>query len=154
MAILDVYLEIMEARFGQGLRVSRDLDPTAAEVQVPALLLQPLVENAIRHGEPERKRPMEISIRASRQRDCLRLEVADNGPGLSSDPGMPEGVGLRSIRDRLAQLYGEKARLILENLSPRGLLAAIELPLETGMEMPAGSKISAVRNAPAAEAVP
>ena len=139
MDILGVYLEIMEARFGQRLRVTRHMDARAAEVPVPALLLQPLVENAIRHGAPEPNQQVEISVRAGCDGGHLRLEVSDNGPGLSGTEATSDGVGLRSIRDRLAELYGDRARLKLENLTPRGLLVTVELPLAAaGRERPAG----------------
>jgi signal transduction histidine kinase len=137
MDILAVYLEIMEARFGQRLCVTRHMDAGVAEAQVPALLLQPLVENAIRHGAPEPDRQLEILVRAVGDSDHLRLEVRDNGPGLPANDAMPDGVGLRSIRDRLAALYGDGARLRLENLAPRGLLVTVELPLyAAGRERP------------------
>lgn len=137
MEILGVYVEIMEARFGQRLSVTRHMDAGIAEAQVPALLLQPLVENAIRHGAPEPDRQLEILVRAVGDSDHLRLEVSDNGPGLPANDAMPEGVGLRSIRDRLAVLYGDGARLRLENLAPRGLLVTVELPLHAaGRERP------------------
>jgi LytS/YehU family sensor histidine kinase len=127
--LLEVYLEIMEARFGQRLRVTRDINPEVAEVPVPTLILQPLVENAIRHGAPEPGRQVEISVHASRKRGNLCLEVIDNGPGLSGDEAVSGGVGLRSIRERLAELHGDGARLVLANVTPRGLSVTIELPL-------------------------
>jgi len=126
----------MEARFGSRLRVTRELDAALADVPVPALLLQPLVENAIRHGEPDPDRPIEISVRAQRRGDQVRLEVADNGPGLTDDASGSNGVGLKSVRDRLAQLYGADAHLRLENRSPRGLLVIIELPMPEGGAAP------------------
>jgi two-component system LytT family sensor kinase len=131
MEILEVYLDIMEARFGPRLHVAREMDPEVAEVQVPALLLQPLVENAIRYGAPEPNQVVEISVRAGRAGDCLRLEVSDNGPGMTGSESASDGMGLRSIRDRLAVLYGDAARLRLENLVPRGLRATIDLPMGT-----------------------
>lgn len=138
MDILAVYLEIMEARFGQRLCVTRHMDDGVDEAQVPALLLQPLVENAIRHGAPEPDRQLEILVRAVRDGDHLRLEVCDNGPGLPVSDAMPDGLGLRSIRDRLAALYGDDAQLRLENLAPRGLRVTVELPLcAAGRERPA-----------------
>jgi signal transduction histidine kinase len=132
MEILEVYIEIMEARFGQRLRVTRHMDAEVAETPVPALLLQPLVENAIRHGAPEPDQQLEISVRAVSDGDQLRLEVSDNGPGLGGNEATPDGVGLRSIRDRLAALYGDGARLRLQNLPPRGFLVTVEMPLLAG----------------------
>jgi two-component system LytT family sensor kinase len=131
MEMLEVYLDIMEARFGPRLHVTREMDQEVAEVQVPALLLQPLVENAIRYGAPESHQVVEVSVRAGREGDCLRLEVSDNGPGMAGSESASDGMGLRSIRDRLAVLYGDAARLRLENLVPRGLRATIELPIGT-----------------------
>ena len=129
MEILGVYIEIMEARFGKRLRITRHMDAEVAEAPVPALLLQPLVENAIRHGSPEPNQQLEIAVRAVRDGDRISLEVSDNGPGLAGTDAAPDGMGLRSIRDRLAALYGDGARLKLENLAARGLLVTVYLPL-------------------------
>jgi signal transduction histidine kinase len=129
LQILEVYLEIMEARLGPRLHIAREVDPAMAGVPVPALILQPLVENAIRHGEPEAGRAVEIGLQALRRGDSLRLVVADNGPGLPGGELASQGVGLSSVRDRLTQLYGAAARITLENGTPRGLRVVIELPV-------------------------
>lgn len=154
MEILEAYLDIMEARFGQRLRVTREMDPEVTAALVPTLILQPLVENAIRHGEPEPNRPVEISVRAVRRGNRLRLEVADRGPGLAPVSPGSEGVGLRSVRDRLTELYGSEAGLNLENLSPRGLRVIIELPLGPLAGKPPGAAVNDAANAYTLEAVP
>jgi signal transduction histidine kinase len=130
MEILGIYLEIMEARFGARLRFTREMDPGLSEAPVPVLLLQPLVENAIRHGEPDPENEVVILVRAERKGKNLLLTVVDNGPGINSSGSCTEGTGLRTIRDRLAQLYGADARLEFGNSSPQGLLVSIELPME------------------------
>ncbi len=132
LEILDVYLEIMRARFGSRLAVELDVDPTLEEWPVPALLLQPLVENAIRHGEPEIGEPVEITVRAVRDGGRLLLEVVDNGPGLPGGDVAVEGVGLGLVRNRLAQLYGTTSGLCLENRPEGGLRVRIELPGDDG----------------------
>ncbi len=151
MEILEVYLEIMEARFGSRLRVTREMDQEVLEVPVPALLLQPLVENAIRHGAPDPHEVVEISVRARRAGDCLRLEVSDNGPGMAGDEAASDGVGLRSIRDRLAVIHGDAARLRLENLSPRGLRATIEVPMSAAEMTPTSEAAASTAGAGALE---
>jgi two-component system, LytTR family, sensor kinase len=152
MDILGVYLEIMEARFGQRLRVARHMDAETAEVPVPALLLQPLVENAIRHGALEPDQTLEVSVRAVPEGGHLRLEVSDNGPGLTRNEAASDGLGLRSIRDRLAELYGDRARLRLENLAPRGLLVTVELPLAAAGREPLARGAASTAGSRGAEA--
>jgi len=100
------------------------------DAQVPTLILQPLVENAIRHGIASRSEPGRIEIHARRERDLLRLEVRDDGPGLAPPQPGPckEGVGLANTRARLEQLYGPGQRLELTNGQSHGLTAAVTIP--------------------------
>ncbi len=130
LELLDHYVAIQEARFGDRLRVTFRVDPGAASAVVPTLLLQPLVENAIRHGVVPNGSVAEISIAAVREGDRLHLEVRDNGPGLngSSSGG---GLGLANTRARLQELFGPSHRFELTNAPPpaaRGALAVIDIP--------------------------
>jgi LytS/YehU family sensor histidine kinase len=94
------------------------------------MLIQPLVENAIKHGIESNIDGGEIIIRVENEKDRIRVEVSDTGPGLhvNSDPG----VGIENIKDRLESLYAGQARLILEENEPSGLKAIIEVPDESG----------------------
>jgi len=100
------YLAIEQTRFGHRLAVEIEAAPEVLAANVPNLILQPLVENAIRHGLQPHARPGRIRLLARRQADELTLEVQDNGDGLTS-PAPPEGVGLSNTRARLRSLYGE-----------------------------------------------
>jgi signal transduction histidine kinase len=130
LELLDHYVAIQEARFGDRLRVTFRVDPRAAAAVVPTLLLQPLVENAIRHGVVPKGNVAEISIAAVREGDRLHLEVRDNGPGLNGSTG-GGGLGLANTRARLQELYGPSHRFALTNAPPPGAggaLAVIDIP--------------------------
>jgi two-component system, LytTR family, sensor kinase len=128
LELLDHYVAIQEARFGDRLRVTFRVDPLAASAAVPTLLLQPLVENAIRHGVVPNGDVAEISIAAVRERDRLHLEVRDNGPGPGGNSGVG-GLGLANTRARLQELYGPSHRFELTNApAPGGALAVIDIP--------------------------
>lgn len=128
LELLDHYVAIQEARFGDRLRVTFRVDPRAASAVVPTLLLQPLVENAIRHGVVPNGDVAEIAIAAVREGDRLHLEVRDNGPGLNGSPGSA-GLGLANTRARLRELYGPNHRFELTNApAPGGALAVIDIP--------------------------
>jgi two-component system, LytTR family, sensor kinase len=126
------YLEIEQIRFEDRLRVEYDVDPATLEAHVPNLILQPLVENAIRHGLRDRTEGGELSISARREDSSLMLAVADNGCGLpgGSIPEDREGVGLSNTRARLRRLYGDRQSFHLSSPSGGGLTALIEIPWE------------------------
>jgi signal transduction histidine kinase len=126
---LDLYLDIERTRFSDRLGVDIDIAPAAREAWVPAFILQPLVENAIRHGiatVPERGR---VRIGANARADRLVIEIADTGPGIAETAAHSGGVGLRNTRARLAQLYGSSAGLGLERGATGGTLVTLWLPL-------------------------
>jgi two-component system LytT family sensor kinase len=108
---IEPYLEIEKARLGARLTIHMDIDPRVMDARVPNMLLQPLVENAIRHGIAPRVEPGRIEIHAQRQNGRLRLDVTDDGPGAPS-PVAP-GIGLTNTRARLEMLYGAAQRLEL-----------------------------------------
>ncbi|HEV2671052.1 MAG TPA: histidine kinase [Gemmatimonadales bacterium] len=134
LELLDHYVAIQEARFGDRLRVTFRVDPRAASAVVPTLLLQPLVENAIRHGAVPHGGVAEVEIAATRAGDQLHLEVRDNGPGLAGDAGLTNGggggLGLTNTRARLSELYGPSHRFDLVNAPApgTGAVATIEIP--------------------------
>jgi two-component system LytT family sensor kinase len=127
MDFLDRYLEIQKMRFRDRLTVKLELDPETLDAMVPNLILQPLVENAIRHGIEPRSAPGEVVIRASRAGDRLELQVSDDGPGMPAN-GAGQGVGLANTRARLQQLYGAAHQLTFSNGPAGGLVIVLSLP--------------------------
>jgi two-component system LytT family sensor kinase len=122
------YLEIEQTRFGDRLTVRMDIEPDALEAQVPNLVLQPLVENAIRHGiEPHSRRGL-IELRAWRAKGMLQLEVQDNGSGLPEGEALEEGIGLSNTRARLRQLYGNAHDFQFSNAAGGGLVVSVTIP--------------------------
>jgi two-component system, LytTR family, sensor kinase len=129
-AILDRYLDIQRATLQERLRVAMHIDDNTRDLRVPSLLLQPLVENAIRHAIEPRAAGGLVDVRARRDGDRLVLIVADDGPGLRSS-GQRETrarVGLTNTRARLAGLYGTAWRLELRDRSEGGCEVLVELP--------------------------
>jgi sensor histidine kinase YesM len=133
LGFLQRYLEIEQARFGDRLRVDFVVPAEVEDAYVPALLLQPIVENAIRHGIERREEAGHISLRARQRGQTLELVVSDNGPGLppGQDTFPREGIGLANTRSRLRHLYGECQSLQLSRAEPEGLEVRMTLPLRT-----------------------
>jgi len=129
LAFLEKYLEIERIRFRSRLQVEMDIDPAVLDTPVPSLILQPLVENAIRHGIEPHERPGRIVLRAQRHDGELVLTVADNGAGLPPGGFAAEGIGLANTRARLAELYGRRHGFELANQSGGGLSVRLTLPL-------------------------
>jgi two-component system, LytTR family, sensor kinase len=131
LAFLDGYLEIEQTRFSERLQVTKQIEAGTETALVPFLLLQPLVENAIRHGiEPREERGC-LAITARRQEDRLELRVRDDGPGLANKNDKPQGIGLSNTRSRLQALYGDQFTFELRDLVEGGLEARISLPFRT-----------------------
>jgi hypothetical protein len=135
LELLGYYVEIQRLRFQDRLTVSVDVDPRARQAYVPNLLLQPLVENAIRHGIGPRAAGGVVQVHASCTAERLRLRVADDGVGATltrqTDPSAREGIGLGNTRERLRYLYGELQRMTITTAPGRGFSVDIELPLRT-----------------------
>jgi two-component system LytT family sensor kinase len=126
--LLDRYLEIMQVRF-PGLNVLRLLDDRALDKMVPSMILQPLVENAIRHGVEKMTEPGRVEIEALLEGETLALRVRDDGPGEEQRPDGPSvGVGLRNTRARLEQLYGAAGRFSLTRNEEGLTVAEVRLP--------------------------
>jgi two-component system LytT family sensor kinase len=126
--LLDRYLDIMQVRF-PGLNVLRILDDEALDVMVPSMILQPLVENAIRHGVEKMTEPGRIEIEALLHGDTLVLRVSDNGPGENDVPDAESGgVGLRNTRARVEQLYGAAGQFSLSRNAEELTVAEVRLP--------------------------
>ncbi|NIR44315.1 MAG: hypothetical protein GWN99_00135 [Gemmatimonadetes bacterium] len=127
---LESYLAIEEKRFRDRLNVSYDIDPETLDCAVPFLLLQPLVENALRHGIAPRTGPGHVAISARREDGRLSLSVRDDGPGLApgSERPVEGGVGLSNTEARLQKLYGADHSLVFERPEAGGLEVRIEIP--------------------------
>jgi two-component system, LytTR family, sensor kinase len=128
------YLEIQEIRFQDRLKVSLDIDPESLDARVPNLILQPLVENAIRHGVAEQEANGHIEIRASRQKGWLQLRVRDSGSGMPAVPPeqFKQGIGLRNTRARLEQHFGAAHRFEMVNSDSGGLEVRVSIPFREG----------------------
>lgn len=129
ISMLERYLDIERIRFGDRLSFAVHLPPELHGALVPTLLLQPLVENALRHGLGQVARPGRVDISANARDGKLCLTVADNGVGLP--PGRParDGIGLSNTRARLQHLHGDRHQLRLENRPEGGVQVIVELPL-------------------------
>ena len=126
LEFLERYLEIEQTRFGDRLQVRLEIAPETLDARVPNLILQPLVENAIRHGIAVRAAAGLIEVRATQLNGELQLQVCDDGPGLPAQ--LKEGVGLANTRARLQQMYGTAQRFELRNGSADGLTVSLTLP--------------------------
>jgi sensor histidine kinase YesM len=136
IALLDRYLEIQQTRFGDRLRIEKDIDGAALGGLVPTLILQPLVENAIRHGIEPESGPGQISVRAERKENQLFLRVHNNGGDEPRHPKRPSGIGLANTQARLTELYGDAARFRLNSKSGEGFAVEIEIPFRSGAGKP------------------
>lgn len=149
LAFIERYLEIERQRFPDRLRVTVECPADTADALVPSLVLQPLVENAIKHGVSRRAGPGSVTVTARRAGEDLVLEVRDDGAGPLDDDvvtpasGIPissAGIGLRNTADRLARLYGARGRLELLNPTAGGAIARVTLPFRPA---PAASEAAA-----------
>jgi len=132
--LLQLYLAIEQIRFGSRLTVKMDVASDTLDAQVPNLILQPLVENAIRHGIEPRARPGLIELQARRQDSALALVVSDDGAGLGENGAIKEGIGLSNTRARLRELYGPDHRCELVRGQQGGVRVEISIPFRQGNE--------------------
>jgi len=126
LEMLENYLQILKIRFGERLRWTMDVEGAARSRSFPPMLLQPLVENAVRHGIEPKIGGGEIIIRTTLGEEVFRIEVSDTGAGLLNKDSA--GTGLANVRARLATLFGERGRLMLEGNDNGGVTAILELP--------------------------
>jgi sensor histidine kinase YesM len=131
LALVKSYIAIMEERFGDDLQVEFVVDPHVVRALVPQLILQPLVENAMRHARHPLIPTLVLCIAATQENSELLLRVQDNGPGMAVDASdhMVKGIGLSNTEQRLRSLYGTRQQMLLENAN--GLRVTIRLPLHT-----------------------
>ena len=128
-ALARAYLEVLQVRMGGRLTFDIELPAALAGRAMPPMMLISLVENAIKHGLEPMETGGNVRISAAETGERLCIEVENDGAGL--DPLARGGTGLLNIRERLAALYGDAARLVVEERKPRGVIARIELPLQT-----------------------
>jgi signal transduction histidine kinase len=125
------YLEIEQTRFEDKLSVTFNIQPGLESVRLPSLILQPILENAIKYAISPRKEGGRIELSAWREDGALRIAIEDDGPGLpTANASGRQGVGLANIRERLELIYGQRAGLIARNKQPNGCHVEIFLPLE------------------------
>jgi two-component system, LytTR family, sensor kinase len=127
LEFLDAYLEIQAARFGQRLVTEKQIDSDVASLLVPRMLLQPLVENSIRHGMRDGDRTLCVRIEAERLHTSLRIRIVDNGGGLPTKK-LQEGVGLQNTRERLSQLYGVNQQMQIAAPLKGGFEVTLTIP--------------------------
>jgi two-component sensor histidine kinase len=128
------YLEIEKCRFGDRLHVEITVAPEAARAVVPALILQPLVENAVRHAIAVREESGSVAITASRLDGWLLLGVNDDGPGLAAASGSGSGVGLANVKNRLQHHYGDTSAMTFSRNAMGGLGVMIRVPFREAVE--------------------
>lgn len=135
LEFLELYLDIQQMRFPDRLRVEMRIAPETLDAMVPNLILQPLVENAIRHGVSLRATAGMVGVSAAREDGLLQIKVYDDGPGLRpSAHKSAGGIGLSNTRARLAQLYGAEHRFTAENRDGGGFEAALSIPFKRANE--------------------
>ena len=128
LATVDAYLELESVRFEERLRIRRDIDPAARSALVPPMLVQGLVENALKHGISSLPSGGDLTLRIARAGDLLLIDVLNPGT-LSSQSG--NGIGLANARERLRLLYGPRAELTLTEDQPGSVHAGVVLPFES-----------------------
>jgi two-component system LytT family sensor kinase len=134
---IDEYLDIEVIRFGPKLRVRKEINPDTLDIVVPSMLLQPIVENSIKHGFARKVGPGVITIRSRRENGRAIIEVEDDGMGFMLerlDQPMSSGIGLANVRERLAVIYGDQYQFQLTSEPGHGTSARIEIPELTAVQ--------------------
>jgi len=129
LSLAERYLDIEQIRLGERLQTRIDVEPSTRDALVPMFILQPIVENAVRHAIAPRTAPGTIDISARREGDELQIEIADDGGGFAANA--VEGIGLTNTRARLAHLYGNRQRLEITRSAVGGASVRLVLPFRT-----------------------
>jgi sensor histidine kinase YesM len=127
--VVKSYLDLSSMRMGERLRYRIDLPEALHSVPIPPLLIQPLVENAVKHGLEKSTQGGEVTVTAVRTDGRIRVQVADSGVGIRETAG-GSGIGLENVRRRLSLLYGDAGSLVIEENRPSGVKATIEIPIQ------------------------
>jgi two-component system LytT family sensor kinase len=134
LSFTDDYLDIEVVRFGvEKLRVEKEIDPRTLEVMVPSILLQPLIENSIKHGLEPRLKGGTVTLRSRLDGNRVLIEVADDGVGMTNRPVSTlrragAGIGMKNVQERLEVLYGNQAKFTIVSNPGRGTSVSIEIP--------------------------
>jgi two-component system LytT family sensor kinase len=131
LAAIDEYLDIESVRFGSRLEIVKDVAPESLDVVVPSMILQPLVENSLKHGLANKVGDGQLVLRSHLERGHAVVEVIDNGLGRPAGPdrdGQSPGIGLKNVQERLRVIYGTNYRLQLEDVPGGGTRARMEIP--------------------------
>jgi two-component system LytT family sensor kinase len=134
LALVDKYVALQTSRYGERFCFSRSVPHEFEELLVPCFVLQPLIENSVKHGVERRRTPVAVRLTARCESGSLTLTVADDGPGLA--PGAREGIGLGNLRERLRVLYGAEQSLQAKSGASGGAVVTIVLPLRAAAEAP------------------
>ena len=129
---IDEYLDIEVVRFGPRLGVRKEINPDTLDIIVPSMILQPLVENSIKHGLTRKVGAGHITLRSHRDHDLLIVDVEDDGLGISEErlqSAMSSGIGLSNVHERLRVIYGSTGRVVLRGMPGKGACAHLEIPI-------------------------
>lgn len=133
LEFIDSYLEIEKARFGDRLKVASAVSPEVLDTPIPSLILQPLVENSIKHGTAKKTGELRVEITGSMDGSSVKVEIKDHGRGVPEPIKMgiyTNGTGLRNVNERLQKTYGEKYGLKIRENKPSGTRAVLIIPTE------------------------
>lgn len=125
-AMMQRFLSILQIRMGERLTVQIELPPELSDAAIPPMLLQPLIENAIKHGLEPKMEGGSVTLSAARDGSALRISVVDTGLGFGSNPS--NGIGLKNVRERIAKLFGEAGNVLIEENTPCGTRVVLILP--------------------------
>jgi LytS/YehU family sensor histidine kinase len=139
LEILSLYLDIERTRFQDRLVINYDVQPATLDALVPDLILQPLVENAIKHGVSPHAATGRIDVRSRADGEWLILEIHDSGAGIPAGASPPDGIGLSTTAERLRRLYGERHELSLGNAPEGGFRARIRIPFRLAGDQPSNA---------------
>jgi two-component system LytT family sensor kinase len=134
---IDQYLDIEVVRFGPQLHVEKDISPDTLDLRVPSMILQPLIENSIKHGLTAKLGGGTVTLRSFRSNDQMIIEVADDGFGMSAEQlqkALSAGIGLSNVNERLSVTYGANHQLKLTSAADTGTCARIEIPLQAAVQ--------------------
>ena len=139
---VEQYLAIEQVRFGDKISIVKQYDDEAMSVLVPAMLLQPLIENAMQHGLEEKEGKGQLTLSCMVKKEQLIITITDDGVGCNfDDKNFKEGIGLSNVKSRLQQLYGSQAEFIIDNNQFGGVTVSITLAINIGLKLTVRAKI-------------